>query len=165
MSERQRNNTYPPPDAETQLKDAGLVASSAAAQVGGSDQILDFGDDEFRSGGSGEDGQAPYVAGDVVVDVTEIESGDGDEEFSIALQLSDEDDFGGDVVNRAILPLGASALDAGDNQFATGRYVLPVDNEWNNRTYRYARLYTHVAGTVGTGINYSAHLHKSPRKP
>jgi hypothetical protein len=54
------------------LKDAGLVASSAAGQVDSSDKIVDLG--------------AGLVEGHLVVDVTAIEIADNDEYYDIQLQ-------------------------------------------------------------------------------
>ena len=42
----------------------------------------------------------------------------------------------------------------------TGRYILPFDNEYAGAVYRYMRLYTVVAGTIATGINYTAYVVK-----
>jgi hypothetical protein len=39
-----------------------------------------------------------------------------------------------------------------------GRRELAFCNEVNGTVYRYIRLYTFVAGTIATGINYSARL-------
>ena len=87
-------------DYDLRLKDAGLVAADAAAQVGSADKILDLG--------------AGRMDGTVVVDDS-----------------------------------------------AVGRYELPTTNEINGTVYRYMRLYTDVAGTIATGINYSANLQRA----
>lgn len=162
MSERQYNNTIPALDAETQLKDAGAVTTSAAGQVGGSDRVLDLGTDEFRTNGSGLDGQAPFIKGDIVILPSAIDSGDGDEVYGIVIQLADTEAFDNIVVNRAILNLGEQLIGGGSPaaQNDVKRYIMSVDNELGNRTFRYMRIWTHCAGTTPS-INYEAWLSKS----
>lgn len=60
-------------DSLTQLKDAGLVAASAAAQVGGSAKILDI------SASLPSTAVAPEMRGTLVIDVTALEVATGDE--------------------------------------------------------------------------------------
>jgi hypothetical protein len=66
-------------DTLLQLKDAGLVAASARAQVAGADQILDLG--------------AGFVEGNIVIDVSAIEIDGGDEIYDLIVQLSSDSDF------------------------------------------------------------------------
>jgi len=132
-------------DANLKLKDAGLIAADAAAQVGGVNKILDLG--------------ASRVDGTVIVDVTAIEIASNDERYDIGWQLSSKADFADTIVQGPILALGAlETLIGADADSAVGRYELPVSNEVNGTVYRYARLYTNVTGTIATGINYSAFL-------
>lgn len=151
-------------DEATRLKDAGLVAADAAAQVGGSDRILDFGN--VTSGPAVE--QIAYTEADLVIDVSALEFGSADEFYQIVYQLSDDtsgDGVGfasGDViVNYVAVPMGlAGGLpDSGAaNESATGRVKVRVSNEHKGETFRFARLFTVVAGTIATGINYEAFL-------
>lgn len=141
-------------DSLLQFKDAGLVASSAAAEVDSSAQILDL--------GSG------IVHGDVVIDVTALEIASNDELFDIVVQLSPDSDFGtaGNIIDVASLTLGAKEAmrTDSDRDSVIGRYLLGFRNEASlagvPTVFRYARIYTVVAGTIATGINFSAYLAK-----
>lgn len=129
-------------DSLLELKDAGLVAVSAAAQVDSVDKILDLGQS--------------YWEGNVVVDVTALEVASGDEVYSIEWQLSSSATFASGVVVSSVLRIGDSSVAFGSADNTTGRYVMCVHNEFNGTLYRYARLYTRIAGNIATGINYSA---------
>lgn len=133
-------------DADLQLKDAGLVAGSAAAQVGGSAKIHDGGDAD--------------LFGDVVVDVTAIEIGNDNERYDIVLEGSSSASFASDIEELGRLVLGANEVITGgsDVDSVVGRYAFGFYNSRAGKRYRYLRIYTVVAGTVGTGINYTAHL-------
>jgi hypothetical protein len=137
-------------DTLTPLKDAGLVAVSAAAQVSSADQIVDLG--------------AGFVEGNIVIDLTALEIDTADETYDIVAQLSPDADFGtaGNMVERLALHLGAKGTKRTDcdRDDVVGRYVLPFDNEFGGTVYRYLRLYTVVGGTIATGINYSGRLAK-----
>lgn len=136
-------------DAEMQLKDAGLVAASAAAQVGGSDQILDLGAARFE--------------GTVIVDVSAIEIASNDEEYDILVQGSNSPTFASGIENLAQLNLGATEVRQGGAQDSvTGRYEVFFTNQQADTTYRYLRAYTVVAGSIATGINYSAWIAPLP---
>lgn len=134
-------------DSSLELKDAGLVAASAAAQVDAADKILDLGESYFEA--------------NLVVDITAIEVDTANEKYEIEFQLSDSATFASGVVVATVLKLGDSSTTGGSADNGTGRIIQPVRNEFADTIYRYARLYTRIAGTIGTGINYSAFL--SPR--
>lgn len=126
-----------------QLKDAGLVAADAAAQVGGVDRILDLG--------------AARTDGRAIVDVTAIEVASGDEIYRIKLQFSNSATFASGVIGGTQIHLGDSSTLVGESaDSAVGRYEIPFTNEINGTVYRYVRLYTDVSGTIATGINFSA---------
>ncbi len=132
------------------LKDAGLVAVSAAAQVAGADKVIDLG--------------KGFVEGRVVIDVSAVEIESNDEIFDIVVQLSNDDDFStkADVIERCSMCFCAAEVTRTDGAVdaAAGRYMLPFDNEYAGTVYRYLRLYTVVAGTIATGINYTAYIAK-----
>lgn len=138
------NNSYTV-DAATQLKDAGLVAASAAAQVGGADKIVDLG--------------AAYVEGVILLDVSAVEVASNDESYVVLLQGSNAAALT-TPVNLAALVLGSAGGQdteyGGGIATSAGRYYLRFQNEQNGTIYRYVRLYTTVAGTVATGINFTA---------
>lgn len=138
-----------PYDNDLLLKDAGLVAASAAAQVSGSNKILDVG--------------AARIEGTVVIDMTAIETDSSNEVYDIILQGSNSSSFASTVENLCQKQLGhSSVLDGGAQTSTTGRYELPFTNEADDVTYRYLRLYTKIAGTIGTGINYKAFIALQP---
>lgn len=127
-------------DHATLLKAAGLVAASAAGSV-----ILDLGDG--------------FMEADLVIDVTALEVADGNEIYTISLEGSSVAAMTSGSVELAKITLGNNPAPA-DADTSVGRHVLPVRNELNGTLYRYVRVYTTVAGTVATGINYSAFLAK-----
>lgn len=132
-------------DASLQLKDAGLIASTAAAQFAGSDKIIDVGTSVF--------------AGCVVIDASAIEVGSNDELFTVRLEGSNSASFASGIQQLGSIRLG-SAGGLGSNYAITtpGRYEMPFINSQNDTTYRYLRLVTVVAGSIATGINYSAFI-------
>lgn len=133
-------------DATGLLKDAGLVGASAAGTVGGVAKIYDAGQARLDA-----------VA---VVDVSAIEVGTGDESYYILIQGSDSATFATNIVNLATLHLGhISTFQGGATvQPTAGRYEVQVWNEVNGTLYRYIRVYTVVAGTIATGVNFSCWL-------
>ena len=143
MAQHNHNKVF---DAALELKDAGLVAASAAATVDSAAKILDLG--------------SSFVYGEVVIDATAIEVDSSNEKFEIEWQLSPDATFGtaGNIVCAATLKLGDSSTNGSGADSAAGRYVLLVSNEFAGTKYRYARLFTRIAGTIGSGINYSAFL-------
>lgn len=137
-------------DAELEFKDAGLVASSDAAQVDAADKIVDFGKALFE--------------GVMVIDVSAIEIADNNEEYYIIVQGSSSATFASDIQNLAMLDLGATEVrHGGAIDSLVGRYHLFFSNEQKDTVYRYGRVFTFVEGTVGTGINFTAHAMRLPR--
>jgi len=128
------------------LKDAGLVAADAAGTVGGEALIADLG--------------AGLVEGNLVIDVTALNIDDNDELYQISLQGSNSATFASGIVDLAILELGALEVIGGDVDSTIGRYIVPFRTEKNGTVYRYVREYCDLDGTVGTGINFTAHLTK-----
>lgn len=134
-------------DSNLLLKDAGLVAASAAATVSSVAKTINLGEG--------------LVEGKLYIDVTAIEIADNDELYRIALEGSDNSDFStGDEEVLAILELGAAEVIGGDQDSAIGRYVVPFRTERNGTIYPHVRIYTTVSGTVATGINFAAWLGK-----
>lgn len=135
-------------DTLLELKDAGLVASSAAAQVGGSNKIIDLG--------------LGRVNGEIVIDATAVEVASGDELYTIIAEFSNSSSFASGIVPGAMEYLGDAAAipGGGDTDKGVGRYTLGFTNVIADTHYRYMRLYTVVAGTIATGVNYSAFIAK-----
>lgn len=136
-------------DADLEFKDSGSVTASAAAQVDSAAKVVDLGTGFFKA--------------DLVIDITSIEVATGNESYKVAVELSDDSGFSsGSEFERCAIVFGDSSIHGGDTDTATGRYVLPFDNRFGDgTTYRYARVYTTVAGTIdSTGIVYSAFASK-----
>jgi hypothetical protein len=139
MAGNTRNSfTY---DSALALKVAGLVAATANGST-----ILDLGDG--------------LVEGYVVVDMSACEIATGDEIYTVSLEASNVAamDSGSvclakKVFGNLVIPMDAALSTA-------GRYVIPFRNEEGGTNYRYVRIHTAVAGTVATGINFSAFIAK-----
>jgi hypothetical protein len=101
------------------------------------------------------------IKGELLIDITAIEIDSTDEIYDIVLQGSPDAAFGtaANVQELAQLSVGVSNTKRTDSDKTNlvGRYTLPFTNEAAGVTYRYLRLYTVVAGTIVTGINYSAY--------
>ena len=135
-------------DTSLQLKDAGLVAASAAATVSAVAAVIDTG------GG--------YTDGFVWINITAAEVDTGDEKYTIQLQGTNTAAFGGtDIVDLAMFYLGDATQLPGASDLTTGIVTLGFCNEFLGTIYQYIRLYTTVAGTIATGINYEAYLTKN----
>lgn len=131
------NNNFLYDDALS-LRDASLLAATATEAT-----ILDLG--------------AGLVDGNLVIDVSAIETASGNEKYTIHLEGSNVPAMTSGSVTLANIPLG-NATDPADAATGTGRFVVPFRNEQNGTNYRYVRIYTLVAGTIATGINFAAFL-------
>lgn len=156
---RIRNRTF---DTLLTMKDAGLVAATAAATVGGSASaaIIDTMNGSSQGWNTGLDG-VPEIRGDLVIDWSACEVATGDERYDIVLQASSSSTFASDIVELAVVILGAADLPTGHTRAATassGRHIVPWVNRVGTTNYRYLRIKTVVAGTVATGINFTAQL-------
>ena len=125
-------------DAATSLKAAGLVAASADGS------ILDLG--------------AGIVEGYIVVDLTACEVATGDEIYTVSLEGANVSTMSSGSVCLAKKVFGNLVVPMDAALSAAGRYAIPFRNEEAGTIYRYVRLSTLVAGTVATGINFSAFL-------
>lgn len=136
-------------DILTLLKDAGAITANAAAQVGGSNKILDL-------------GANTRVDAVVVIDVTAIDISSGDELYYITAQVSSSSSFASDIQNVGTMNFGKSAVRLGGAiDSLIGRYELPVCTEQADVMRQYFRLYTTVGGTTPS-INYTAFLAPLP---
>lgn len=127
-------------DDATSLKDAGLVASTTTETT-----ILDLGDGLFD--------------GFLVLDVSAVEVASNDEIYLVCLEGSTVSGMASGSVCLAQIELGNATAPA-DADTSTGRFAVPIRNEQNGVLYRYVRIYTEVAGTIATGISFSAFLAK-----
>jgi hypothetical protein len=137
-------------DAALQLKDAGLVAASAASQVAASNQILDV-------------GAAPFF-GVAVIDTSAVEIDTGNELYTVTIQGSNSATFASGIENLASKTLGHTSVQPGGAQTspAAGRYELPFINVQGDVVFRYIRQYITVAGTIATGINLRTFVGRVP---
>ena len=99
------------------------------------------------------------VDGRLYVDVTAIEIADNDEKYSIALRGSQSASWATNH-DLAHLILGAKEVLGGSVDSTTGRYWVPFSNEIKGTIYSHARLYAVGAGTLTTGLTFSAWLGK-----
>ena len=139
MARNQKDASF---DYSLRLKDTGLVASSAAAQVSGVDKVLDLG--------------LARVDARVIVDISAIEVATGDEKYEIEVQVSNSSTIASGIFIAAVAKLGDSSVSFESADTAVGRREIAFTNEINGTTYRYVRLFTRIAGTIATGINYTA---------
>lgn len=127
-------------DSALALKAAGLVAASADGS------ILDLGDG--------------LVEGYVIVDMTACEIATGDEIYTVSLEGSNVSAMTSGSVCLAKKVFGNLVVPMDAALSAAGRYVIPFRTEEAGTVYRYVRLSTLVAGTIATGINFSAFIAK-----
>lgn len=129
-------------DSALVLKAAGLLAASADGA------IIDLGDG--------------LVEGYLVIDLTACEIATGDEIYTISLEGSNTAAMNSGSVCLAKKVFGNLVVPMDAALSAAGRYVIPFINaeSVNGVNYRYVRLSTLVAGTIATGINFSAFIGK-----
>lgn len=122
-------------DALTVLEDgAAAKTASGAGQVSDSAKELDVGS-----------ARLPVDAA-VEIDVTDIDTTDGDETYNIAVEGTNTAGFGSTVVKLAEVEVTA-----------VGKYVVPVNNEQASTIYQYLREYHTLAGTTPS-ITFTARL-------
>ena len=136
MAGEYTNYTY---DNALLLKAAGLIAATANGSI-----ILDLG--------------AGFVDADVVIDLSACEIASGDEIYTVSVEGSTAADMASGSVCLARKAFGNLVVPMDAALSAAGRYVLCFRNEENGTLYRYVRIHTTVAGTIATGINYSAFI-------
>lgn len=137
-----RSYTY---DNALLLKDAGLIAASAAAQVGGSDKILNVGNS--------------VIDGVLCIDISAIETDTNDEIYGLRVEGSNSSTFASGIQSLGEMRCGAAGgLGTNCRTTDTGRYEVPFTNVQNGTTYQHIRAYTKVGGTIATGINYTAFI-------
>ena len=127
-------------DSDLEMKAAGLLDASADGD------ILDLGEG--------------IVDGFLVVDLSACEVATGDEIYTVSIEgsavaamSSGSVCLGKKVFGNLVVPMDAALS-------AAGRYVIPFRNEEGGTVVRYVRLSTLIAGTIATGINFSAFIAK-----
>ena len=102
------------------------------------------------------------VEGYLVLDITALDVTTGDEAYSFMLEGSPDAAFGtaGNIRVVSELRVGGATFTAPNGAAdAVGRFVIPFRNERNGTIYRYARLYTLLAGT-SPSVDFSGFLAK-----
>lgn len=125
-------------DGDLELKAAGALTTSTDGD------ILDL--------GSG------LVDGYLVLDVTAVETGSGNEIFTISLEGSNVAAMSSGSVCLAKKVFGNLVVPMDAALSAAGRYVVPFRNEENGTIFRYVRLSTLIAGSISTGISFAAFI-------
>lgn len=144
-------------DVQLQLKDAGAVTASGNGTIGGQPKVID------TKGGGAFGGQpsneAPRFDGYFVCDVAAIDVSSANEKYTLILQGSDTADFSGQVVNLAMIELGAAAALTGGANVAAGptRYWTGFESNRHTVHWRYLRVRHEIAGTTPS-INYTSYL-------
>lgn len=127
-------------DDALNLRDAGLIAASADGS------IVDLGDG--------------LVDGYMVIDLSACEIASGNEIYTVSLEGSNVAAMDSGSVCLAKKVFGNLVVPMDAALSAAGRYVVPFRNEEGGTLYRYVRLSVLVAGTIATGINFSAFIAK-----
>lgn len=125
-------------DGDLELKSAGALTTSTDGD------ILDLG--------------AGLIDGYVVLDISAVEIGSGNEIFTISLEGSNTESMASGSVCLAKKVFGNLVVPMDAALSAAGRYVIPFRNEEGGTLYRYVRLSTLIAGTISTGISFSAFI-------
>jgi hypothetical protein len=135
-------------DAATELKDAGAVTASGAAQVGGSARVVNVGNGILQAV--------------LVIDVDALDITTGDEAYEVRLQGSSSPTFATDVHVLTSKRVGDSTTTGESVDAGVGRYTLPFVNSSDGETpLPYLRAYHVIAGTTPSA-NYRAWITKNP---
>ena len=127
-------------DADLELTDSDTLAASTDYD------IIDLG--------------AGLVDGLIVFDVDSVEVASGNEIYTLSLEGSNVAAMSSGSVCLAKKVFGNLVVPMDDALSAAGRYVLPFRNEEGGTIFRYVRLSALVAGTIATGMVFSAFLTK-----
>lgn len=135
-------------DAATELKDAGAVTASGAANVGGSARVVNVGNG--------------IINAVMHIDVDAIDITTGDEGYEIRLQGSSSATFASDVHVIATKRVGDSTTTGESADTGVARYSVPFSNTGDGSTpLPYLRVYHVIAGTTPS-VNYRAWITRTP---
>lgn len=136
-------------DAATELKDAGAITSTAAAQVGGVNRVVNVGN--------------ALIDAVVNIDVDALDITTGDESYDIRIQGSTSATFASDVHNLVIHKAGDSSVTGETVDSVVGRRSYGLINSGDGSTpLPYIRAYLTIAGTTPS-INCRIWMTKDPR--
>lgn len=138
-------------DAATELKDAGAVTASGAAQVDGAPRVVEVGN--------------AFLQAVLIVDFDAMDIAGGDEAYEVRLQGSSDPTFATDVSILASVRAGAGSV-TGENNTGVGRRSVPFINESEDgKPLPYLRAYHVVTPGAATGsVNYRAFITKNPTR-
>jgi hypothetical protein len=130
------------------MKDAGLVTTSAAAEVSSVAKVHDL-------------GANANVSGDLIINMTAIEVDTSNEVCRVLLQGSNSASFasGIHVLCAAFFGDTVGVGGGADVDHGPWKAELPFRNRLGTLgPFRYLRVYHQIAGTIATGFNYTADL-------
>lgn len=133
-------------DGQKFIKDA----ASAALLHSGTLAASGAGTGIFDTGGA-------TTKGEIYLNVTAVEVDTGDEIYTIYVEGCNASPFAGDMMRLGGgLELGDAVPLIGTTDKGVGNYVIPFTNDINGTVWRYLRLYVVIAGTIATGITFTA---------
>jgi hypothetical protein len=135
-------------DAATELKDAGAMVASGAAQVGGAARVVNVGNG--------------ILMAVLVIDVNTLDVTTGDEGYTLTLQGSSSPTFASDVQNLVTKRVGDSTTTGETVDSTVGRYTIPFTNQGRDGSpLPYLRIYATIAGTTPS-VDFRAWITKNP---
>lgn len=134
-------------DQNAKMNDAGLKTTSGAGTVSSSAKVYDF-----KQGASAD--RVPVTRFDVLVHLKETEVDSSNELMTVELQLSNSSSFSSVSAIKPLIRAGHTSKTFEAANTALGVYRFSATNEVAGATYRYARLYHRIEGTIGTGFSY-----------
>lgn len=139
------NGTF---DAATELKDAGAVIVSGAAQVAGAARVVNVG--------------KAFLEGVLIVDFDALDVTSLDEGYEVRLQGSNDATFATDVNVISSVRAGTAAAIGESANAGIGRRTKPFINQGEDGLARqYLRLYHVLTGTTPS-VNYRGFITKDP---
>lgn len=135
-------------DAATELKDAGAVTASGAAQVAGAARVVNVG--------------KAYLEALLIVDFDALDVTSLDEGYEVRLQGSSDPTFATDVNIITSVRAGTAAAIGESVNAGIGRRAKPFINQGEDGQPRaYLRLYHVLSGTTPS-VNYRGFITKDP---
>lgn len=135
-------------DAATELKDAGAVTASGAAQVAGAARVVNVG--------------KAFLEGLLIVDFDALDVTSLDEGYDVRLQASNDATFATDVNIIVTVRAGTAAAIGESVNAGIGRRSKPFVNQGEDGLPRqYLRLYHVLSGTTPS-VNYRGFITKNP---
>lgn len=140
-------------DANLLLADGvAAITADGYSQVDGADGIINFGGNQ-----SVTPAQQARIDAMLVIDVQAIEIDTNNELYRLKVLGSNGSAFtASKVLAEMTLGAGAAKIPSTTLDDSTGRYELPFCTEQDDVKYQYVKLYVDVAGTIVTGLDFTA---------